>query len=136
MSSEQDTTPDNAQDLTIFVQNLLEQMQQRFSQLSNSIIGRIDEMGNRIDELEVTRISDTHISLSFCHKCTLLTITFLSIFNIFMLLATCLSTPNPLFVPFLRAQLLTSCSRPVSNRKIKLTSNSITVDGNCLGVFP
>lgn len=65
--------PDNAQDLTIFVQNLLEQMvsrpqcpnplpsqrpdarfrqQQRFHQMSSSIVGRIDEMGNRIDDLE------------------------------------------------------------------------------------
>jgi hypothetical protein len=36
--------PDNAQDLTIFVQNLLEQMQQRFNQMSSAIIGRIDEV--------------------------------------------------------------------------------------------
>ena len=36
--------PDNAQDLTIFVQNLLEQMQQRFNQMSTAIIGRIDEV--------------------------------------------------------------------------------------------
>lgn len=49
--------PDNAQDLTVFVQNLLEQMQQRFNQMSGSIIGRIDEMGNRIDDLEKS-ISD------------------------------------------------------------------------------
>eukprot|EP01036_Dinobryon_divergens_P034094 gene34094-44051_t len=49
--------PENAQDLTIFVQNLLEQMQQRFNQMSSSIIGRIDEMGNRIDDLEKS-ISD------------------------------------------------------------------------------
>ena len=100
--------PENAQDLTIFVQNLLEQMvkpplllityrhfslvysnkhncvmrlllililtnlraytrkhnlygytlqQQRFNQMSTSIIGRIDEMGNRIDDLEKS-ISD------------------------------------------------------------------------------
>lgn len=49
--------PENAQDLTIFVQNLLEQMQTRFNQMSNTIIGRIDEMGNRIDDLEKS-ISD------------------------------------------------------------------------------
>ena len=36
---------ESAQDLTVFVQNLLEQMQQRFNQMSSSIIGRIDEMG-------------------------------------------------------------------------------------------
>jgi len=45
-------TPQNAQDLTVFVQTLLQQMQSRFEQMSESIIGRIDEMGNRIDELE------------------------------------------------------------------------------------
>ena len=32
-------------DLTIFVQNLLEQMQQRFNQMSSTIINRIDDMG-------------------------------------------------------------------------------------------
>jgi len=47
-----EAVPENAQDLTIFVQNLLEQMQSRFNQMSSSIIGRIDEMGNRIDDLE------------------------------------------------------------------------------------
>lgn len=47
-----EAVPENAQDLTIFVQNLLEQMQNRFNQMSTSIIGRIDEMGNRIDDLE------------------------------------------------------------------------------------
>nr|CCA21511.1 predicted protein putative [Albugo laibachii Nc14] len=41
-----------AQDLTVFVQTLLEQMQNRFSQMSDAIIGRIDDMGTRIDELE------------------------------------------------------------------------------------
>jgi len=44
--------PQNAQDLTLFVQNLLQQMQSRFQQMSNAIIGRIDEMGNRIGDLE------------------------------------------------------------------------------------
>ena len=39
---------ESAQDLTVFVQNLLEQMQQRFNQMSSSIIGRIDEMGERL----------------------------------------------------------------------------------------
>eukprot|EP00607_Mallomonas_marina_P006352 CAMPEP_0182426804 /NCGR_PEP_ID=MMETSP1167-20130531/13322_1 /TAXON_ID=2988 /ORGANISM="Mallomonas Sp, Strain CCMP3275" /LENGTH=78 /DNA_ID=CAMNT_0024608497 /DNA_START=56 /DNA_END=292 /DNA_ORIENTATION=- len=46
--------PENAQDLTVFVQNLLEQMQQRFNQMSTAIIGRIDEMGSRIDDLEAS----------------------------------------------------------------------------------
>lgn len=44
--------PQNTADLTAFVQNLLEQMQGRFQTMSDSIIGRIDEMGNRIDDLE------------------------------------------------------------------------------------
>ena len=47
-----DNAPTNSQDLTVFVQSLLEQMQGRFSQMSDAIIGRIDEMGNRIDDLE------------------------------------------------------------------------------------
>lgn len=81
--------PENAQDLTIFVQNLLEQMvsgmfddclplfppsyyssfaelqQQRFNQMSTSIIGRIDEMGNRIDDLEKS-IGDLMQQVSSC----------------------------------------------------------------------
>ncbi|KAK1943141.1 hypothetical protein P3T76_005778 [Phytophthora citrophthora] len=73
--------PTDAQDLTVFVQSLLEQMQSRFAQMSDAIIGRnilstlsflfayhvflnflvcdvlleqtpLDEMGSRIDELE------------------------------------------------------------------------------------
>jgi heat shock factor-binding protein 1 len=31
---------------------MLTQMQQRFQTMSDQIIGRIDEMGNRIDDLE------------------------------------------------------------------------------------
>ena len=45
-------TPQSTQDLTVFVQNLLQQMQGRFATMSDTIIGRIDEMRNRIDELE------------------------------------------------------------------------------------
>ncbi|KAH9601364.1 Heat shock factor binding 1 [Trypanosoma melophagium] len=40
------------QELTSFVQNLLQHMQDRFQEMSDSIITRIDEMGNRIDDLE------------------------------------------------------------------------------------
>ena len=40
------------EELTLFVQTLLEQMQSKFNTMGDSIIGRIDEMGNRIDELE------------------------------------------------------------------------------------
>mmetsp|Transcript_14363 Transcript_14363/g.30763 ORF Transcript_14363/g.30763 Transcript_14363/m.30763 type:complete len:80 (-) Transcript_14363:203-442(-) len=44
--------PQNTADLTAFVQNLLQQMQGRFETMSDNIIGRIDEMGHRIDDLE------------------------------------------------------------------------------------
>ena len=40
------------QDLTAFVQNLLEQMQNKFQSMSDNIIHKIDEMGSRIDDLE------------------------------------------------------------------------------------
>ena len=43
---------DGQQDLTQFVQNLLQQMHQRFQLMSDSIIGCLDEMGGRLDELE------------------------------------------------------------------------------------
>ncbi|XP_065626355.1 heat shock factor-binding protein isoform X2 [Quercus suber] len=39
-------------DMTVFVQNLLQQMQTRFQQMSDSIVTKIDEMGGRINELE------------------------------------------------------------------------------------
>ncbi|KPA86252.1 hypothetical protein ABB37_00484 [Leptomonas pyrrhocoris] len=40
------------QELTSYVQGLLQQMQSRFEEMSNNIISRIDEMGARIDDLE------------------------------------------------------------------------------------
>lgn len=40
------------EELTAFVQNLLQQMQGRFEEMSGNIITRIDEMGSRIDSLE------------------------------------------------------------------------------------
>jgi len=43
---------DQHQDLTLFVQNLLKEMQGRFQTMSDSIINRIDDMGSRIDDLE------------------------------------------------------------------------------------
>ncbi|XP_018811503.1 heat shock factor-binding protein-like [Juglans microcarpa x Juglans regia] len=42
----------NTADMTVFVQNLLEQMQSRFQQMSESIVTKIDDMGSRINELE------------------------------------------------------------------------------------
>lgn len=47
----------SAAELTNLVQQMLTQMQTRFQSMSDTIIGRIDEMGNRIDELEKS-ISD------------------------------------------------------------------------------
>ena len=44
--------PTGTQELTTFVQNLLQQMQTRFQEMSDAIITRIDEMGARIDDLE------------------------------------------------------------------------------------
>ena len=45
---------DNAQDLTKLVQSMLTQMQQRFGEMNNNIVSRIDEMGTKIDELEAS----------------------------------------------------------------------------------
>ncbi|XP_018857823.1 heat shock factor-binding protein-like [Juglans regia] len=42
----------NTADMTAFVQNLLQQMQSRFQQMSESIVTKIDDMGSRINELE------------------------------------------------------------------------------------
>ncbi|CBH14732.1 putative heat shock factor binding protein [Trypanosoma equiperdum] len=39
-------------ELTTFVQGLLQNMQTRFQEMSDTIITRIDEMGTRIDDLE------------------------------------------------------------------------------------
>ncbi|KAH7678721.1 Heat shock factor binding 1 protein [Dioscorea alata] len=49
---ESDNLQQSTADMTVFVQNLLQQMQTRFQTMSESLIGKIDEMGNRIDELE------------------------------------------------------------------------------------
>ncbi|KAL0205116.1 hypothetical protein P9112_000423 [Eukaryota sp. TZLM1-RC] len=44
--------PQTPEELTTFVQSLLQQMQSRFETMSDTILKRIDEMGTRIDELE------------------------------------------------------------------------------------
>ncbi|XP_013416179.1 heat shock factor-binding protein 1 [Lingula anatina] len=44
--------PKSIQDLTTFVQNVLQQMQDKFQNMSDQIITRIDDMGHRIDDLE------------------------------------------------------------------------------------
>jgi len=45
-------TSSDPEELTEFVQDLLDQMQSRFNLLGDSILGRIDQMGGRIDGLE------------------------------------------------------------------------------------
>ncbi|XP_046386154.1 heat shock factor-binding protein 1 [Ischnura elegans] len=47
-----DGDPKNLQELTTYVQSLLQQMQDKFQTMSDQIITRIDDMGNRIDDLE------------------------------------------------------------------------------------
>lgn len=46
------TDAKNVQDLTVFVENLLSSMQEKFQAMSDQILSRMDEMGGRIDELE------------------------------------------------------------------------------------
>ncbi|XP_049412510.1 heat shock factor-binding protein-like [Solanum stenotomum] len=57
-----DNTKQSTADMTVFVQNLLQQMQTRFQTMSDSIISKIDDMGNRIDELEQS-INDLRIEM-------------------------------------------------------------------------
>jgi len=47
-----DADEQTTQDLTEFVQNLLHKMHERFQEMSDSIVGRLDTMGKRLDELE------------------------------------------------------------------------------------
>jgi len=44
--------PKNVQELTMYIQSILQQMQDRFTTMSDQIIGRIDDMAARIDDLE------------------------------------------------------------------------------------
>jgi len=44
--------PKNVQELTTYIQSILQQMQDRFTTMSDQIIGRIDDMAARIDDLE------------------------------------------------------------------------------------
>lgn len=57
-----DNTKQSTADMTVFVQNLLQQMQTRFQTMSESIISKIDDMGNRIDELEQS-INDLRLEM-------------------------------------------------------------------------
>ena len=47
-----DNDPKSVQDLTVFVQQILQDMQGKFQNMSDGIITRIDDMGERIDDLE------------------------------------------------------------------------------------
>eukprot|EP00484_Ammonia_sp_Unknown_P023127 CAMPEP_0197043554 /NCGR_PEP_ID=MMETSP1384-20130603/19788_1 /TAXON_ID=29189 /ORGANISM="Ammonia sp." /LENGTH=90 /DNA_ID=CAMNT_0042474869 /DNA_START=42 /DNA_END=314 /DNA_ORIENTATION=+ len=49
-----DADEQTTQDLTEFVQSLLQKMHERFQEMSDSIIGRLDDMGKRLDELETS----------------------------------------------------------------------------------
>ena len=42
----------STKELNAFVQNMLKQMQERFEEMSGNIVGRVDEMGKRIDDIE------------------------------------------------------------------------------------
>ncbi|KOC68112.1 Heat shock factor-binding protein 1 [Habropoda laboriosa] len=44
--------PKNMQELTEYVQTLLQNMQGKFQTMSDQILEILDEMGNRIDDLE------------------------------------------------------------------------------------
>ncbi|XP_047067662.1 heat shock factor-binding protein-like [Lolium rigidum] len=56
IKAEQDSdgSAQSTADMTAFVQNLLVQMQTRFQAMSENIISKIDDMGARIDELELS----------------------------------------------------------------------------------
>eukprot|EP00118_Oscarella_pearsei_P028513 m.2334 g.2334 ORF g.2334 m.2334 type:complete len:82 (+) comp8581_c0_seq2:79-324(+) len=43
---------ENVQDLSFFVQGLLQKMQDQFQDMSDKILGRMDEMSGRLDDLE------------------------------------------------------------------------------------
>ncbi|XP_041493212.1 heat shock factor-binding protein 1-like, partial [Microtus oregoni] len=52
-----ETDPKTMQDITLVLETLLRQMQDKFQVMSDQIIGRIDDMSSRIDNVE-KNISD------------------------------------------------------------------------------
>lgn len=44
--------PKSVQDLTTYVQHIMNDMHKKFQSMSDNVVGRIDEMGSRLDELE------------------------------------------------------------------------------------
>ena len=57
---------DQNQELAQFVNNILKDMQGRFNTMTDSVLSRIDDMGERIDELEkryvITSIRYTYVA--------------------------------------------------------------------------
>lgn len=53
-SKNQSDNIDNAQELTQFVKNMLNQMNEKFSVMTENVINRIDDMNGRINDLEQT----------------------------------------------------------------------------------
>jgi heat shock factor-binding protein 1 len=49
-----ETDLESAQELTNFVKTVLNQMNDRFTSMTDNIIGKIDEMNDRINDLETT----------------------------------------------------------------------------------
>ena len=47
-----DTDPKSVQDLSSYVQQVLDDMQGRFKSMSDGTVARIEEMGGRIEDLE------------------------------------------------------------------------------------
>ena len=64
---------DQNQELAQFVNNILKDMQTRFNTMTDAVINRIDDMGDRIDELEkryvlniLTRLLFV-VLMKYCH---------------------------------------------------------------------
>jgi len=47
-----DNDPQSVQELTVFVQQILQDMQGKFQNTSDHIVSRMEDMGERIDDLE------------------------------------------------------------------------------------
>ena len=47
-----DSDPKSVQDLSSYVQHVLDEMQGKFKAMSDGTVNRIEEMGNRIGDLE------------------------------------------------------------------------------------
>lgn len=47
-----DSDPKSVQDLSSYVKHVLDEMQGKFKSMSDGTVNRIEEMGNRIEDLE------------------------------------------------------------------------------------